>query len=284
MILPRGLAAIVVTCTCALAIALLLPLVSVHGQTTAATSPLSGIAHAAIRVSALARSRAFYGKLGFEEAFAMDKGGTPTEAFLKINDRQFIELYPQRDPSQPIGFMHVCFEAPDLDALNRDYVARGLAPTPVKKAGAGNLLFTMQGPEGENIEYTQYMPGSKHTNDVGLHLGADRISKRILGLGIEMQNPAEAQTFYEDGLGFQRAQRPWEVGSNALDIPGKSGEQIEFVPRSTDPAFRLLFSVPDLSRAAAQLKALQISAVKQKSELSIQDPDGNTLVFVEVKL
>ncbi len=214
----------------------------------------------------------------------MDKGGTPTEAFLKVNDRQFIELYPQREPSQPIGFMHVCFEASDLDALNREYVARGLAPTPVKKAGAGNLLFTMQGPEGQNIEYTQYMPGSKHTNDIGLHLGADRISKRIVGLGIEMQNPAEAQTFYEDRLGFQRAQRRWEVGSNALDIPGKSGEQIEFVPRSTGSAFRLLFSVPDLSRAAAQLKALQISTVKQKSELLIQDPDGNTIVFVEAKL
>jgi catechol 2,3-dioxygenase-like lactoylglutathione lyase family enzyme len=76
---------------------------------------LDGIALAPIRVSSLERSRDFYEKLGFEEAFAMDQGGTPTQSFLKINDRQFLELYPQRDPSQPIGFMHVCFEAGDLE-------------------------------------------------------------------------------------------------------------------------------------------------------------------------
>ena len=261
--------------------AFLIARVSVDGQTATATPALSGIAHAAIRVSDLARSRAFYEKLGFEEAFAMDKGGTPTEAFLKINDRQFIELYPQRDPSQAIGFMHVCFESADLEALNRDYVTRGLTSTPVRKAGAGNLLFTMPGPERQNIEYTQYMPGSKHTNDVGLHLGADRISTQIVGLGIEMQDPAEAKAFYEQKLGFRPAQHAFETGFVALEIPGEPGEQIEFVPHASGSAFRLLFAATNLSRAAAQLKALQFSVVKRESELSIRDPDGNIIVFVK---
>ena len=94
-----------------------------------APTRLAGIAHAAIRVSDLAKSRAFYRKLGFEEAFAMNQGATPTEAFFKVNDRQFIELYPQRQPSQPIGFMHVCFESADIESLNRAYIARGLSPT-----------------------------------------------------------------------------------------------------------------------------------------------------------
>jgi hypothetical protein len=40
----------------------------------------------------------------------MHQGGVPTQSFIKINDRQFIELYPQREASQTIGFMHVCFE------------------------------------------------------------------------------------------------------------------------------------------------------------------------------
>jgi catechol-2,3-dioxygenase len=63
------------------------------------TSPsLSGIAHVALRVANLDASRAFYKQLGFEEAFAFDQGGSPTEAFIKINDTQFIELYPQRRP------------------------------------------------------------------------------------------------------------------------------------------------------------------------------------------
>ena len=125
--------------------AFLIARVSFDGQTATAMPALSGIAHAAIRVSDLARSRAFYEKLGFEEAFAMDKGGTPTEAFLKINDRQFIELYPQRDASQAIGFMHVCFESAELEALNGDYVARGLTP-PVPRSGSYLRRRTSRGP------------------------------------------------------------------------------------------------------------------------------------------
>jgi catechol 2,3-dioxygenase-like lactoylglutathione lyase family enzyme len=264
-------------------IAFFLPLHALPGQTAAQTPALSGIAHAAIRVSDLGRSTAFYEKLGFEEAFAMDKGGTPTEAFLKINDRQFLELYPQQDPSQPIGFMHVCFESKDIERLNQEYLSRGLAPTPVRKAGAGNLLFTMQGPERQNIEYTQYMPGSKHTNDIGLHLGPDRISKQIVGLGIEMQTPVAAKAFYVDKLGFSPSPYHWEAGFEALGIAGKLGEQIEFVPPAAGSTFRLIFSVADLSRTAVQLKALQLSVVKGKSELSVQDPDGNTIVFVKAK-
>ena len=263
-------------------------------QTDSAALVLTGIAHAAIRVSDLAKSREFYEKLGFEEAFAMDKGGMPTEAFLKINDRQFLELYPQRDPSQTIGFMHVCFESADLEKLNRDYVARGLTPTPVRKAGAGNLLFTMQGPERQNIEYTQYLPGSKHTKDIGMHLGADRISTEIAGLGIEMQDPAVATTFYEQKLGFEPARHAMEPGFTALELPGQSGSariggtqtgsaQIEFVPPASGSAFRLLFSVPDLGRIASQLERLHLSFVKHRSFVSIHDPDGNYIVLVKTK-
>jgi catechol 2,3-dioxygenase-like lactoylglutathione lyase family enzyme len=82
------------------------------------------MAHAAIRVADLDKSRDFYGKLGFEEAFSMSQNGRPTQSFLKINDRQFIELYPQRQPSDPIGFMHVCFESGDRGPQSRIRCAR----------------------------------------------------------------------------------------------------------------------------------------------------------------
>ncbi len=130
---------------------------------------LAGLAHAAIRVADLDKSRDFYAKLGFEEAFAMSRDGMTTQSFVKVNDLQFIELYPQGRPTDTVGFMHVCFESPAIDALNSAYAALGLAPIPVRKAAAGNLLFTMSGPEKQNIEYTQYMPGSRHSNDKGLH-------------------------------------------------------------------------------------------------------------------
>ena len=261
---------------------MLLPGFSCAGQATTQGPELAGIAHAAIRVSSLTRSRDFYEKLGFEEAFAMDQGGTPTQSFLKINDRQFIELYPQRDPSQAIGFMHVCFEGSDLEGLNKFYGSKGLAPNPVRKAGAGNLLFTMEGPEQQNIEYTQYMPGSKHSNDRGKHLGANRISEEILAVGIEMQDPSAALAFYKESLGFVQGDA-LEVGQTWLGLPGQSGQLVETIQKTPGTAFQLFFSVSNIRRAGAQLKALHLTAEKHGSMLAVLDPDGNRLVFVKAK-
>ena len=116
--------------------------------------PLAGIAHLAIRVRSLDAAREFYNKLGFEEAFSLkDKEGKPRESFIKINDHQFLELYPA-NPDVPneaaIGFLHVCFEGDDLQAIHDDYVTHGLTPKQVRKAGAGNMLFTMAGPIDAN--------------------------------------------------------------------------------------------------------------------------------------
>src|SRR5664279_2467106 len=111
----------------------------------------------------------------------MKQGDRTTEAFLKINDHQFIELYPRTDPAQPLGLMHVCYESSDIEALHAEYVKRGVAVSAVRKAGAGNLLMTMSDPEGQTIEYTQYMPGSRHSEDRGKHLGAKRVAQMMLG-------------------------------------------------------------------------------------------------------
>jgi catechol 2,3-dioxygenase-like lactoylglutathione lyase family enzyme len=286
---------VAVACSLAGVVAAFAALSRVTAQTSAPN--LTEIAHVAIRVSNLDRSRAFFGKLGFEEAFAMDKGGSPTEAFFKVNDRQFIELYPRRDDSQAVGFMHLCFEAADINAVYQSYIAHGLSPTPVKRAGAGNLLFTLQGPvepvppsdlraaATQNIEYTQYMPGSRHTLDQGQHLGPDRISERIAGVGIPMTDPASATAFYVDKLSFVRASHPLEPGYTALMLPGTPGQRIEFLPRSAVPQtvalpFRLIFSVPDLRRTADHLHAQGMPAKKHGATLVVEDPDGDQIVFI----
>jgi catechol 2,3-dioxygenase-like lactoylglutathione lyase family enzyme len=243
---------------------------------------LAGIAHAAIRIADLDKSRDFYAKLGFEEAFNMSQGGKTTQSFVKINDRQFIELYSQRQPTDTIGFMHVCFESADIQALHDAYVARGLTPIAVRKAGAGNLLFTLAGPEQQNLEYTQYMPGSKHTNDKGLHLGANRVSDQIVAVGVEMRDPAAAAAFYKDRLAFVPAAR-LAAGPTWLSLPGLPNQEIAIVQHTPESVFQLFFGVGDLRQAAAKLKALGISVEKSKSMLSIHDPDGNQLIFVKQK-
>jgi catechol 2,3-dioxygenase-like lactoylglutathione lyase family enzyme len=252
------------------------------GQNMSPGPELAGIAHAAIRVADLSKSRDFYEKLGFEEAFAMDQGGVPTQSFIKINDMQFIELYPQRESSQAIGFMHVCFEGSDLEGLNRFYLSEGLKPNAVRRAGAGNLLFTLAGPENQNIEYTQYMPGSKHSNDRGKHLGAHRIAEEMVGVGITMHDPSAALTYYKEKLGFAAAQG-WDAGVGWLRLPGSSGQLVEMEQQGPGVGFEMYLSVSDLRRAAKQLKALGVVVEKQKAGLSVSDPDGNRIVFVKAK-
>ncbi len=258
-----------------LSIVLAIVCIAAQGQT--ATPLLAGIAHVAIRVSDLNRSRGFYQKLGFEQAFAFTKDGVVTESFLKVNDQQFIEMYPQQ-PSQSIGFMHVCFEGADLEALNREYLARGLSPTPVRRAGAGNLLFTMEGPEKQNIEYTQYMPGSLHSNDQGKHLGASRISKQIVAVSITLKDPDAAEAFYIQKLGFHPLQRFGLIGRIALQLPGQSLQVVQLAP---DGAFEIYFPVSNLRDSAARLHTLGLPVERLGSMLTVQDPDGNRIVFVK---
>src|ERR1700677_4238508 len=100
--------------------------------------PLAGIAHVAIRVHDLAASIAFYQSLGFEQAFDLRRDGVPYESFIKIDDQQFIELYPVTEKDPDPAFLHLCFEGQDLEAIYGDYLSHGLMPIAVRKAGAGN--------------------------------------------------------------------------------------------------------------------------------------------------
>lgn len=229
----------------------------------------SGIAHVAVRVSNLKSSRAFYEKLGFEEAFALDQGGSATEAFLKVNDTQFIELYPQRQTGEALGFLHVCFLSHDLQALNEVYRARGLSPTAVSKGGAGNMLFSMSGPGLGNIEFTQYMPGSRHSKDVGRHLGEHRISTRIVGVAFPSNDPKGAAGFYGGGMAFVRH------GHNEFSIPYDPADAVEVLP-AIEP-LRLTMEVADPKQAARELHDLGIPVKHQHNALLIYDPDGNCI-------
>ena len=84
----------------------------------AQTNQITGIAHIAYRASDLDKEVAFFQKLGFEQAFAnTSPDGKVTQSFIKVNDRQFIEVYPQSKPGEELGWMHVCYESGDLNAL-----------------------------------------------------------------------------------------------------------------------------------------------------------------------
>lgn len=234
---------------------------------------LSGIAHVAFRVEDLQKSRDFYKSLGFEQAFEFSEAGKTTVAFIKINDRQFIELYARKDPSQPGGLLHICFEAADIESVRNAYVKQGLQPTEVKKFRAGNLLFVLHDPEGQLLEYTQYLPESLHSADRGKHLGSSRISERLFEATTGVREMEAERAFYTSTLSFE-AHAPADAD---LYLPGKSGERIKLQSASATPS--IAFAVTNVRHAARDLRTRGIKVKKTHGEVSITDPDGAVIVF-----
>lgn len=235
---------------------------------------INSIAHVALRVSDVDREIAFLGKLGYEEAFAVNAGSV-MEVFVKINDRQFIELYPRTDPKQPLGFLHACYEAGDLDALVKYYRSLGLNVAPARKAGSGNLISVINDPAGYVTEFTQYMPGSKHTLDRGQHLGSNRIAPEMMGVDLPINNLATEKQFYVQ-LGFDA-----ENGGNDIHLTASGAPDLRVELRPAHPGAQpqLLFPVDDAHRAADRLKDLR--PARDKGIMLVHDPDGNAFVFLE---
>jgi len=247
-------------------------------QPPAPNAGIIGIAHVAFRVSDLDREIAFLGKLGFEESFGMSNGGKATEVFIKVNDHQFIELFPQTSPSQPVEWMHVCYEAGDLNVLHTYYVSMGLKVKPIQKAAAGNLITSMNDPEGRVTEFTQYMPGSRHTLDRGQHLGVNRISTELLGFDLPVRDGAAEKEFYSD-LGFEAEMAN---GNIHLTAPGAPGLHITLRPASLHAQPQFLFPVAEARRAADELKQAGVKSDREGKLIFVRDPDGNSFVFLEV--
>jgi hypothetical protein len=65
---------------------------------TAQRPPITGVSHFAIFAHDYEKSRAFYSQfLGFEEPYSLKNAdGSASMTFFKINDRQVIELFPER--------------------------------------------------------------------------------------------------------------------------------------------------------------------------------------------
>ena len=255
------------------------------GGCFAQPSSQSGIAHVAFRVADLEASRAFYNRLGFEQFYEAKQGDRTTQAFLKVNDHQFIELYPRTEASQPLGLMHVCYEASNIDTLHAELVQRGVAISDVRKAGAGNLLMTMKDPEDQTIEYTQYMPGSRHFEDRGKHLGAERVARVMVAATSPARDSGALRSFYIDKLGFTGTD---QGVSTRLRMPGDSGHELDLPAAGPGVKSGVQFGVPDLNRAGETLTrlGLTVSATPRGNPtlLIVADPDGLVVSFVKVAL
>jgi catechol 2,3-dioxygenase-like lactoylglutathione lyase family enzyme len=124
--------------------------------------------------------------------------------YYKVDDRQYIEIYPGLTGDSQDRLSHVAFETTDARKL-RDYLAgKGIKVPPSLKPGLDkNLSFMIDDPEGRRIEFVQYMPGSLHSSKFGTLLPDTRVSNHMIHAGFVVHDRAAEDRFYKDILGFQ---------------------------------------------------------------------------------
>ena len=130
---------------------------------------ITGIGHVACRVTDLERALDFYcDKLGFHEAFRLDREGEPSPwiVYLQIGPGQFVELFPGArelgpQPGAAAGYNHFCLLVDDMDGTLRQLAARGLeiSGSPVQGLDH-NWQYWLTDPDGNRIELMQIMRDS----------------------------------------------------------------------------------------------------------------------------
>jgi lactoylglutathione lyase len=125
------------------------------------------LGHIALRVKDLDASLAFYGKLGFREMTRLlNDRGEPWIVYLRINDDQYLELFPKgvQGPAaaeNATGIFHICLTVEDIDATvaHLEEVGIGLSRPRPKTIGIdGNRGMWIEDPDGTQIEVMEMAP------------------------------------------------------------------------------------------------------------------------------
>ena len=274
-------------------------------QRLVARPKILGVAHLAVFVSDLPKARAFYEDLlGFEEPFTLPKpDGSVQIAFVKINDRQWIELF--NEPSAGEGQLnHIAIYTDDADGM-RDFLAsQGVAvPERVGKGRTGNKNFMVKDPDGHNVEIVEYQPDSWTAKDAGAHVPPSRLSERAMHVGILVGSLDASTKFYNGILGFQEFWRGSAANSKTLSwvnmrVPDGT-DYIELMlydeipaPDRRGSAHHLCLVVADAGKAVAALnarpsrasytRAVEIrTGINRKRQVNLFDPDGTRVELME---
>jgi lactoylglutathione lyase len=263
-----------------------------------------GLSHVALFVHDIDQSRAFYQDyLGFAEPCSVsDPDGKLHLTWIKINDRQTIELFPEKEAGSD-RLNHIALEVDDCDAMRLYLASRGIRvpdKTPVGRIGNSN--FTIPDPDGHGVEFVQYQPNGWTMQQKGKFLPETRIAARMSHAGILVGELEESLKFYRDILGMRetwRGSRDSKMLSWVnMKVPdGEDYVELMLYDQPVTPERRLIshhicLEVPDVHEAAKTLSArptppglkpataLKIG-VNGKRQINLYDPDGTRVEVME---
>ena len=266
---------------------------------------INGVAHMAIYVSDIEKSRIFYRDwLGFQEPYDLKNAdGSLSLTFFKVNENQYIEVFPGLKPEQD-RLNHIAFQTDNAEALRLYLAAKGVkVPDKVNKVRIGNTSFNIKDPEGHTVEITQYEKSGWTRRETGKSLGDKRISARMMHVGIIVGDAPEAAKFYTDILGLKEFWRGSSATAKTVSwlnmrLP-ESQDYVEFMLYSDLPAptargsqHHICLEVPDIDKALAQLEASPFrknytrpletrTGINRRRQLNLFDPDGTRIELME---
>ena len=263
-----------------------------------------GISHMALYVHDMEKTRAFYKNfLGFDEPYSLtNKDGTLHLTWIKINDHQSIELFPEQEAGSD-RLYHIAVETDNAEAMRVYLAAHGVTvPEKTGKGKIGNQNYFIKDPDGHIVEIVQYEPDGWTMLNKGKFMPDTRISTHIPHMGILVGDLGAAQNFYGGILGFKEVWRGAKT-SNQLSwvherIPdGKDFLEFMLYQDLPEPDKRGKFhhfclEVPDVAKAKAILeqraagihydKAMDIqTGINRKRTLNVWDPDGTRVELME---
>ncbi|HLX68888.1 MAG TPA: VOC family protein [Verrucomicrobiae bacterium] len=286
---------------CLLALFLALPLLAAD---TPPRPHIVGLSHMALYVHDIDKSRAFYKTfLGFDEPYSLtNKDGTLHLTWIKINDHQTLELFPEQQTNTD-RLYHIALETDDAEGMRKYLAAHGVkVPEQTAKGKIGNKNYFITDPDGHTVEIVEYQPDGWTMLNEGKYLPDSRISSHIPHMGILVGDLTASQKFYGDILGFKEIWRGSKNGKQLSwvheQVPdGKDFIELMLYSKLPDPdkrgsAHHFCLEVPDIEKAKATLqqRAAKIgydkpmtiqTGVNHKRQLNLYDPDGTRVELME---
>lgn len=285
---------------------------SLQAQEALTRPKVLGVAHMAVYVNDLARTRQFYENfLGFGQPFTLpNKENTGTRiAFVKVNDYQYIEIFNEKDRGEG-QLNHISFYTDDADRMYAYLKSKGVEVMSDKgsvgKGKTGNKNFNVRDPDGHIVEIVGYQPDSWTARDYGKFMPPTRISDHIMHVGVLVGDLDKANHFYHDILGFREFWRgsssPRMLSWVNMRVPDGQ-DYLEFMlynklpePDNRGTKNHMSLMVPDAQKALAELKkreaaglyhapegkelAIQVG-VNRKRQINLYDPDGTRIELME---
>jgi catechol 2,3-dioxygenase-like lactoylglutathione lyase family enzyme len=263
-----------------------------------------GISHIALFAHDYEKSRSFYGNfLGFEEPYELkNPDGSSIMTFFKVNDHQYIELYPEQTANSD-RLSHISLETDDIEGMRLYLKSKGLAvPDKAQTTRIGNVGFNVIDPAGHKVEMVQYLPEGKTVMAYGKYMSDARVSKHMTHVGLIVTQLDPEYRFYTEILGFKETWRGSSTGTVLswinLKVPD-GNDYVEFMLSKEEPdairrgsAHHLCLQVTETAAAVAALKENlyfkkydrpieEHIGVNRKRQANLFDPDGTRTELME---